>query len=278
MRSKKITVILKDGSPYGVRIAEVSNWNGKIIFAPRTALKKLKELPEKDSPAVYFLLGENNDVYVGKTGALGERLSSHNKNKEFWTELIAFISPKHSSTEVEYLESVFYQKLKNDGLSNLKNNSQPPEPTIPQEDKDVLSDFVDRASDVLMSLGYGFIGASEELVHSSSAGLDIICKGGGARGIGTLSDNGLLLRKDSLIRKRMTSSISDSSKRVREELVNSKKLINSDDAENYILTEDHLFSSPSAASSVVLGRSSNGLTQWKTLEGVTLKELEAQED
>lgn len=38
------------------------------------------------------------------------------------------------------------------------------------------------------------------------------------------------------------------------------------------LTEDYNFSSPSAASSVVLGRSSNGLTTWKQRNGKTLKE------
>ena len=45
--------------------------------------------------------------------------------------------------------------------------------------------------------------------------------------------------------------------------------------ENHILQEDSLFSSPSYAAMFVTGKSENGLTRWKTLDGKTLKELEA---
>jgi hypothetical protein len=39
-----------------------------------------------------------------------------------------------------------------------------------------------------------------------------------------------------------------------------------------ILTKDFTFSSPSAASNFVLGRPSNGLTNWKKENGETLKD------
>lgn len=42
-----------------------------------------------------------------------------------------------------------------------------------------------------------------------------------------------------------------------------------------LLTEDILFNSPSGAASFVTYRSTSGLTQWKTEEGLTLKEYEA---
>jgi Domain of unknown function (DUF4357) len=38
-----------------------------------------------------------------------------------------------------------------------------------------------------------------------------------------------------------------------------------------------VFSSPSAAATVVLGRSANGRIEWKDAQGRTLKELQAQE-
>lgn len=37
----------------------------------------------------------------------------------------------------------------------------------------------------------------------------------------------------------------------------------------------YVFSSPSTAAAVVLGRSANGRTQWKDEKGRTLKELQA---
>ena len=44
--------------------------------------------------------------------------------------------------------------------------------------------------------------------------------------------------------------------------------------ENGILLEDVLFRSPSYAAAFVIGGHANGLTEWKTEEGKTLKEIE----
>ena len=43
------------------------------------------------------------------------------------------------------------------------------------------------------------------------------------------------------------------------------------------LGEDYVFSSPSAAAAVFLGRSANGRDEWKTEAGMTLKALEVAE-
>ena len=40
--------------------------------------------------------------------------------------------------------------------------------------------------------------------------------------------------------------------------------------------EDILFNSPSYAAMFVFGKSANGLTSWKTEDGRTLKEIEAE--
>ena len=42
---------------------------------------------------------------------------------------------------------------------------------------------------------------------------------------------------------------------------------------NNIFTKDMLFLSPSTAAAMVLGRNSNGLTEWKDKNGKTLKEI-----
>ena len=41
--------------------------------------------------------------------------------------------------------------------------------------------------------------------------------------------------------------------------------------------EDYIFSSPSTAASIILGRNANGLTEWKLKNGMTLKEFESNE-
>ena len=42
---------------------------------------------------------------------------------------------------------------------------------------------------------------------------------------------------------------------------------------NFEFTEDYQFTSPSTAASIVAGRSCNGLVEWKTKEGILLKDL-----
>ncbi|MEO8034829.1 MAG: DUF4357 domain-containing protein [Acidobacteriota bacterium] len=47
--------------------------------------------------------------------------------------------------------------------------------------------------------------------------------------------------------------------------------------DGYVFTQDYVFTSPSTAAGVILGRSSNGRVEWKTKEGKTLKELQEAE-
>ena len=47
--------------------------------------------------------------------------------------------------------------------------------------------------------------------------------------------------------------------------------------ENYQFTQDYVFSSPSTAAAVVLGRSANGRIEWKDRKGRTLKQLQEEE-
>lgn len=49
-----------------------------------------------------------------------------------------------------------------------------------------------------------------------------------------------------------------------------KGIINSD----FIFTRDYIFSSPSYAAGVVMGRSANGRTEWKNISHQSLKEIE----
>ena len=60
--------------------------------------------------------------------------------------------------------------------------------------------------------------------------------------------------------------------KVREILIEKGILVLHND--KYRFTEDHEFSSPSAAGDFVSGRSTNGLTAWVTHDRRTLKELE----
>ena len=40
----------------------------------------------------------------------------------------------------------------------------------------------------------------------------------------------------------------------------------------YAFTKDYIFTSPSLAATIVMGRNANGRTEWKTAEGTTIKQ------
>ena len=46
---------------------------------------------------------------------------------------------------------------------------------------------------------------------------------------------------------------------------------------HYRFTQDYLFSTPSGAAAVVLGRTSNGWVEWKSKDGKTLHEVKRAE-
>ena len=53
-----------------------------------------------------------------------------------------------------------------------------------------------------------------------------------------------------------------------------KSTILSEKEDKYIFVEDTIFNSPSAASNMILGRNSNGFTEWVNKEGLTFKEIQ----
>jgi hypothetical protein len=47
-----------------------------------------------------------------------------------------------------------------------------------------------------------------------------------------------------------------------------------DKGEFYEFSDDYIFSSPSTAAVIVMGRNANGLSEWRQKDGKTLKEFE----
>ncbi len=55
MNSATIKLFLPLGDPRQLRTAEISNWSGKAVAAPRTDLDALLSREELDKPGVYLL-------------------------------------------------------------------------------------------------------------------------------------------------------------------------------------------------------------------------------
>ena len=57
MTGKTIRIFLANGEPTGILLAEISNWTGKVLVAPRAQLGDLVKRPELKCPGVYVFAG-----------------------------------------------------------------------------------------------------------------------------------------------------------------------------------------------------------------------------
>jgi hypothetical protein len=69
---KTIRIFLADGEPTGILLAEISNWTGKVLVAPRSQLDQLSKREEVRRTGVYPLVGPDPDdpsralAYIGE--------------------------------------------------------------------------------------------------------------------------------------------------------------------------------------------------------------------
>ena len=72
MTGKTIRMFLADGEPTGILLAEISNWTGKVLVAPRSRLDRLSKREEVRRTGVYLLVGPDPDdpsralAYIGE--------------------------------------------------------------------------------------------------------------------------------------------------------------------------------------------------------------------
>jgi len=276
MNAATIQIFLPHGEPRGIKIAEITTRIVQAVSFPRTRLEDLLKREEIDSIGVYFLFGEGKGVkplaYIGQTEDLRGRLKTHNVNKDFWHTGIFVISRTRSFTQahIRYLEWTAIQKAMEAGRYELENNTQKNKPHVTEAIEADLKEAFETTKILMGTLGFPLF---EPLASMDRRRKDVFyCRrksGGDARG--QLVEDGFVVFKGSLARKRIQPSAESYLTRWREPLL--EKGVLEDRGDAYVFTQDYLFPSPSNAASIVLG---SGGTQWKdwvTEDGRTLHDV-----
>lgn len=98
------------------------------------------------------------------------------------------------------------------------------------------------------------------------------CQGPRGYGTGTLmKNNKFVIFKGSKASKEFLESVKETNTRIIKQLL--EKNILKEEIDSYLFISNYTCSSPSQASRVILGRSSNGLAEWRTYEGLTLNDF-----
>jgi hypothetical protein len=274
-RPQTIQIFLPDGSPRGVRIAEITNRTVRAVEVPRGQIALAAGRDELHHVGLYFLFGDEGEdakprVYIGESEDCYNRLVQHHKSKDFWARAVVVTSRTQAfdKGKARWLEWYAIREAARVGRYKVENGVAPAEPYITEPVKADLLDTLDTVRVLVATLGFPLF----EEVHRPERREVFYCRGRGVEGRGEYLEDGFLVLAGSEASKSETASSQGGwVSRVRERLLQAGILV--DSGNRYTFAEDHLFGTPSAAAVAVLGRTTNGWTKWKDVEGRTLDAL-----
>ena len=280
MTSATIKLFLPRGDAKSLRTAEISNWTGKAIAAPRTELDELLQREELEKSGVYILTGTDPfsgspQAYIGEAEVIRERLKQH-RAKEFWISAIVFVSKDENLTKahVKYLEGRLISEATQVARFTLE-NSQASGSKLPESDREDMEVFLDRIRQLLPVLGSDLLIPIAQPTAKQQPGGILFCRMKGAEGRGHRTPDGFVVLKGSTAVLQERTKSMPHVVALRKQLITEGTLVQT--GEFYKFTRDAEFPSPSAAAAVIEGGHANGLSDWKTKDGKTLKEIDEQE-
>jgi hypothetical protein len=279
LMSATIKLFLPHGDAKSLRTAEISNWTGKAVAAPRTELDELFLREELDKAGAYILTDTDPHsnlplAYIGEAEVIRERLKQH-KAKEFWISAIVFVSKDENLTKahVRYLESRLLAEAVQAGRFTLEQN-QAGGSNLPESDREDMEVFLSRVRQLLPVLGSDLLIPIAQPAAKQQMGGTLLCRMKGAEGRGHRTPDGSVVLQGStaVLQERQSAKKWPYVIALREKLIADGTLVKNDGF--YRFTKDVEFSSPSAAAAVIEGGSANGLIEWRTKDGRVLKELD----
>lgn len=288
--SKNFNIFLMDGEVTGRIKCTLPSWSGLAYKIPRTYLDKCKDREHLKQSGVYFLFGKNNTdedaVYIGQAGIRKSgggvlfRVAEHLKDDFYFSEAVIFTTSDNSwgPTEISYLENKFTNLAIITERYKVENNNDPNPGNVTEEKEAELEVYVEQFKTMLGVLGYKIFVPlvrtmesvveqyDDELILSlfrkikrSKRAIEAQCK---------RTDEGFVVLAGSQIEETDSEAIPETIKELRERCKQNNEI------KDGILTKNYLFRSPSYAAAFVLGMTTNGRTDWKTEDGITLKTLE----
>jgi hypothetical protein len=275
---KTIKIFLIDGDPNGRMSCELSNWSGKAYKIPRIKVKNCIDRNDLTSTGVYLLFGKDDDgkeqVYIGEAESILNRLNQQLMQKDFWNEAIVFVSKDENlnKAHIKYLENRLHDIAQSAKRYKVDNSIVPTKSSISESDRAEMEEFIEYIKMLVNTLGHKVFEEKREFKPKQKQAIFFIKSARGADGQGEPTSDGFVVFKGSKAAATTVDSITPNFVNLRQKLIDDGVLIVKGSCLEF--SEDHIFSSPSTAAVMVMGRNANGLTEWKSMEGRTLKEFE----
>ncbi len=285
-----------DGRPDGMLTAELFNWTGHVLMAPRTQIAEALARPEASYAGVYLLIGEQEGeprAYVGEGEDISARIRSHDVRKEWWTSavLITAAANKLNKAHVRYLEARLIAEARAIGRVPLDNGTNPTLAALSEADVAKMEAFLENLFIVLPAVRVDMFihrarptaakaktetapTAEVATADASSQRFVLENQKHAIRATAVLVDGEFIVQAGSTARRDWAGLAHHNYAGLYSELIRSGVL--APQGSHCVFTESYAFSSPSAAATVVFGRAASGPQSWR-LEGseMTYKEWEA---
>jgi hypothetical protein len=276
---KTIKIFLIDGDPNGRMSCELSNWSGKAYKIPRIKVKECSDREDlTTSTGVYLLFGKDEDgkdqVYIGEAETILKRLNQQLTSKDFWNETIVFISKDDNlnKAHVKYLENRLHEIAKFANRYKVDNSIIPTQSSISESDKAEMEEFIEYIKLLVNTLGHKVFEEKREFKPTQKQETFFIKAARGADGQGEPTSDGFVVFKGSKAAATIVSSMTKNFINLRDKLISEGILLDKGDFLEF--NDDYIFTSPSTAAVIIMGRNANGLSEWKSKNGKTLKDFE----
>jgi hypothetical protein len=281
---RKLTVFMLDGTATGPKTVEIGNWSGRAIFSPRASLKGLLYRGEFGAQGVYLLQSESDDdkfdssIYIGEAEELSVRLKQHIADRDF-EAVVCFSSRDEGLTKahIKYLEAKLIQLARDANTSRVENGNSPKGAKLSEAEASDMDYFIEQIKLILPVVGVrSLVVATPHSVtlHQPTVGEhEYFVKSKELKARMFEADGGFVVRAGSEAALVTSKSIALGWLNIRKKLIDAGVLKQVGD--RYVFSEDATFSSPSAASSVILGRQAPGPISWVLPDGRTYKDAQA---
>ena len=285
---RTLKVVIPDGNPLSYKqVVGGSDCVMHVLSRSFCISENLNELKGMQRPALYLLIDEKGKGYIGQTKGFAARVKDHLAKKPWWTRAYVFVSASglYNTANVEYLEYIAIRAAQESASYDMSDNGQTPtNPTLHEWDRPEFDEVFEQIKFFLLCercFIFEKVGEGAEKLEKGTATAATLHenaeparpifyakrKGIVAKGYPLLDGTkSFVVLKGSLLNVEVTPSF-DFLKQ-REKVLESCVL---KDKDAYELCEDYVFTSPSSASGVCNGFSSNGFEDWKLEDGTTLK-------
>ena len=278
---RTLKVVIPDGNPLNYKqVVGGSDCVMHVLSRSFCISENLNELKGMQRPALYLLIDEGGKGYIGQTKGFAARVKDHLAKKPWWTRAYVFVSASglYNTANVEYLEYIAIRASQESASYDMSDNGQTPtNPTLHEWDRPEFDEVFEQIKFFLLCERCFIFEKVEECAPSTAINPQknepprplfyAKRKGIVAKGYPLLDGTkSFVVLKGSLLNVEVTPSFDFLKQR---EKVLESCVLKSKEA--YELCEDYVFTSPSSASGVCNGYSSNGFEDWKLEDGTTLK-------